>query len=116
MTNAVLCNPRDEKGRNTRPARVELDACRDHLVETLRVVDPQFVVTLGRVALESTRRIAPHGLELSDAGGPFIDWQGRRLGVLYHPSARSAIHRSWRRQQNDARRLGHYLRVLAEPS
>lgn len=109
VTNAVLCNPLDEIGRNARPTRGEIENCRPHLREAVRLVDPRFVVALGRVALNALARIDPHALDLSDAGQRLFPWSGRHLAVLFHPSPRSAVHRKWDRQQQDARRLGRRI-------
>ncbi len=53
VTNAVLCNPRDEHGRNRTPKREELAACRGFLDRQVALVDAPVVVTLGAVALSA---------------------------------------------------------------
>ena len=60
VTNAVLCNPRDASGNNARPATAEIRNCSAYLDETLCIVDPLVVVTLGAVALRALDMIAPH--------------------------------------------------------
>src|SRR5262249_47337306 len=70
-TTGVLCNPRDAQGRNSTPTSRELHACLQHLRATLDLLQPHLVVTLGCVALEATRLIAPHLLQVArDVGRP----------------------------------------------
>src|ERR1700704_3486706 len=57
ITSAALCNPRSESGANRRPTRAELANCSYFLRQTLEIVDPQVVVTLGSVALDALKAI-----------------------------------------------------------
>ena len=105
ITNAVLCNPRDAGGRNDRPTGPEVANCGSHLSRLMAIVQPEWVVTLGAVALSAVRRIAPHGLVLArDVGRP-VSWNGRRLVPLYHPGPRALIHRPLSAQQADYERI-----------
>jgi len=109
VTNAVLCNPTDAAGRNRAPSRAEIARCRPYLARTLALVRAPVVVALGRVALESLRAVAPHGLDLRrDVGAPAA-WEGRTLVALYHPSRQSTLHRPDAAQEDDWRRLGRLL-------
>jgi uracil-DNA glycosylase family 4 len=110
ITNAVLCNPRDAKGRNDMPAAPEIARCRPFLEETLRLVDAPVVVTLGRIALASLDRIATHGLTLRHDVGRAAAWAGRTLVPLYHPGPRAQIHRSFDKQQADFIALARLIR------
>ena len=112
ITNAVLCNPRAADGRNRTPNTAELAHCAPFLRATVELIDPRYVVTLGRVALRALEGIAAHGLELRrDVAGRFA-WDGRALVPLYHPSPRvMAGHRDLRAQEADYRRLAAYLRA-----
>lgn len=112
VSNAVLCNPRDERGRNDTPSTTEVRACSRHLRQLLALLDPPYVATLGRVALNALALLAPHKAELRrDAGTP-IPWHGRVLVPLYHPGPRAQLHRSFAQQQEDMARL--YALVIAE--
>lgn len=106
ITNAILCNPRDERGRNRPPARDELAACQGFLARQLRVIDAPIVVPLGAVALAALDRLAPHGLRLREAVGGAYPWYGRILAPLYHPGPRAQLHRPFAAQCADFRRLG----------
>jgi len=113
ITNAVLCNPVDQEGRNRAPALREIARCRPFLARTLALARAPVVVALGRVALESLRAIAPHDAELRrDAGLP-IAWHGRVLVPMYHPSRQSTLHRRHEAQVQDWRRLGEVVRASA---
>lgn len=93
VTNAVLCLPLDGRGRNRRPRARELDECSGWLQDTLAAVDPDVVVAMGGVALEGLRRLEAHPLRVADAGSAPRPWHGRLLAVVYHPGARSRVHR-----------------------
>jgi len=105
VTNAVLCNPRDERGRNARPSRQELAQCCHHLAALITLLDPRWVVTLGAVALDAAAAIAPHGATLRRDVGCRLDWSGRWLVPLYHPGPRALIHRPLAVQREDYARL-----------
>ncbi len=110
VTNAVLCNPLDERGRNAPPNVTEIHHCLDYLRRTLEIVDPVIVVTLGAVALRALGEIVLHRLLLNaDAGRP-SKWNGRLLIPMYHPGARAQLHRSFERQLQDFASLGLLIR------
>lgn len=111
ITNAVLCNPRDARGNNRPPSLAERRACAHWLQETLDLLRPAAVVTLGAVALDALGRIEPHGLRLrTDVATP-ARWRGRWLAPLYHPSPRAGLSRTYAEQDDDFRRLGAWLRA-----
>ncbi|HLT21289.1 MAG TPA: uracil-DNA glycosylase [Thermomicrobiales bacterium] len=110
ITNAVLCNPLDEAGRNRPPRSGELANCRSWLQAQIDLIDPHLVVALGAVALKSLAGIEPHPLTVRDSANPPIPWHGRHLAAAYHPSARAAIHRPFAVQLDDFRRLGQWSR------
>ncbi|HLZ70426.1 MAG TPA: uracil-DNA glycosylase family protein [Dehalococcoidia bacterium] len=110
ISNAALCNPQDARGRNRPPVRAELANCAGWLAETLRVVDPAVVVTLGATALAALDRLEPHGRALRGSVGCPARWDGRWLYPLYHPSPRAGLSRPYAEQDEDFRRLGAWLR------
>lgn len=111
ITNAILCNPRDDRGRNRSPARGEIAACRTFLARQITVVAAPIVVTLGAVALAALNAVAIHGLCLKEAVGRPVRWQGRTLVPLYHPGPRAQLHRSFAMQQADFAALGAIIRA-----
>ncbi|GHF65961.1 uracil-DNA glycosylase family 4 [Deinococcus metalli] len=112
ITNAVLCNPQDSAGRNSPPARDEVQRCAQHLGRTLEVVGPEVVVTLGRVALESLRTVEEHAFTLAADVGQCRQWAGRVLVPMYHPGARARVHRPLPQQLQDFQALASVLDVL----
>jgi uracil-DNA glycosylase len=111
VTNAVLCNPRDENGNNDRPTTSELANCSNFLEQTIAVVNPILVVALGRVALESLRKINDHGCTVAKSCGKIVSWGQTHLGVLYHPSPRTQTQRNWSEQISDAVSLSTHARL-----
>lgn len=110
VTNAVLCLPLDAAGHNRRPLASELGNCAAHLAATIEHVEPQFVVTLGAIALTALGRIRPHGLKLQANVCQPVRWAGRTLVALYHPGRQAQLHRAWAAQQEDWRTLGRLIR------
>lgn len=86
ITNTVLCSPRSESGANRKPTKTEIKNCRGFLDETIRLIAPKVVVTLGSVALEATKSIEYHQLTLKNDAARVLEWNGRLLVPLYHPS------------------------------
>ncbi len=105
VTNAVLCNPRDDRGLNRAPGAAERARCLNHLRRTLSIVRAPVIVTLGTHALAALDRIEPHGLRLANDVCRAVPWQGITLVPLYHPGSRSRVHRSLAAQREDFRRL-----------
>ena len=110
ITNAILCNPRDDRGRNRGPSREELVSCGDLLARQLAIVAAPIVVTLGAVALHALGAVAAHGLRLHGAVGQAVPWQGCILFPLYHPGPRARLHRPVSAQRDDFSALGRLVR------
>jgi len=101
VTNAVLCNPKDEKGNNSTPTKLEIQNCATYLYEQINVINPKVVVTLGATALEATRFILQHNLVLKAHVRTANKWLDRILIPLYHPGQRAMLHRSFANQRSD---------------
>lgn len=110
ITNAVLCNPQDAKGRNAPPTKTEIRTCSGYLASTLDVLQPPYIVTLGSVALAALALIEPHTLKLARDVGQPVRWSGRWLIPLYHPSPRAQLSRPFADQVADFQRLGAFIR------
>jgi uracil-DNA glycosylase family 4 len=114
ITNAALCNPRSESGANRRPTQKELSNCSDFLRQTIQLVNPRVVVTLGSVALEALKRIHYHELTLKEAAAKIHEWQGRVLVPIYHPSPQVlASHRREAEQLSDYQVVARAWRGLS---
>jgi len=105
ITNAILCNPRDERGRNATPTAAEIQNCSPFLGRTIALIDPRIVIALGAVALKALALLAPHSIVLKRDVGQPISWNDRLLVGMYHPSPRAQLHRSLALQCDDFRSL-----------
>ncbi|HZO24428.1 MAG TPA: uracil-DNA glycosylase [Chloroflexota bacterium] len=109
ITNAVLCNPRKPDGRNDRPRTGEIRNCSMHLRALIDLLDPPWVVSLGRAALDALALIEPHGRVLARDIGVAAPWYGRQLVPLYHPGPRALIRRPFGQQAADYAALAALL-------
>jgi len=113
ITNAVLCNPRTDRGNNATPNRLEICNCQPFLSATIEIVNPQIVVSLGKVALQSLAHVSPHDVTFGQNVGVPVPWNHRYLFPLYHPGQRARRYRSLSEQQRDFQRLRDVLRSLS---
>ena len=122
VTNAVLCNPKQENGNNATPTAEEILNCSAYLDMVINLIDPEVIVTLGTTALSALDLLSPHGAKLRKDVACVVPWRGRRVFPLYHPAPRALIHRSLAKQRSDFVRLAklvHPTRDLpkkAQPS
>lgn len=86
ITNSVLCSPRKPSGANDKPTRAEINNCSDFLRRQIELINPPVLATLGAVALDAIKQIAPHTFRLKDHAAQILDWNGRILIPFYHPS------------------------------
>jgi uracil-DNA glycosylase family 4 len=101
VTNAVLCNPKDDRGNNATPNRSELKNCSGFLRAQIELVEPDLVVTLGSQALSALEMIESHNLQLAASVRTATKWFNRLLIPAYHPGQRAMIHRSFLNQLAD---------------
>jgi len=101
VTNSILCNPKDEKGNNSTPTKVEIYNCSNHLKRQIDIVNPKIVVTLGATALYATSLIERHCYNLKNSVRTFHVWYNRGIIPLYHPGQRAMLHRSFANQRSD---------------
>lgn len=109
ITNAVLCNPRTPAGNNDSPSPPEMRNCSQYLKETLGIIKPKYVVSLGTSALAALNIINTHWLRLSEAVGKLFSWNGYQVYPLFHPGPRAFIRRPKARQLEDYRILADLL-------
>lgn len=112
VTNAVLCNPKDDAGNNGTPSADEIANCSTFLKEQIELINPGIVVTLGANALKATAIIASHSLTLRDHVRSSHVWFGRQLVPLYHPGQRAMIHRSLANQRSDYQFVADQMKRL----
>lgn len=101
VTNAVLCNPKDEKGNNATPTPQEVRNCSAFLQRQIELIQPSVVVTLGSTALKASSLIEAHHLSLREHVRSSHKWLNRLLIPAYHPGQRAMIHRSFANQLSD---------------
>ena len=113
ITNSVLCSPRKPNGANRRPLKSEMNNCSGYLRRTIEVISPKLIVTLGSVALEALKAVESHSLTLKSDVGKVVNWNGRELIPLYHPSPQViASTRNLEMQARDYAELGKALKRL----
>ncbi|MCS6874464.1 MAG: uracil-DNA glycosylase [Acidobacteriota bacterium] len=102
ITNAVLCSPQIPKGKNRRPKATELKNCSYFLKRQIELIEPSIIATLGSVALQALKLISHHDFVLNVHVGKVLQWNGKFLVPLYHPSPQVIIsHRSLKQQIED---------------
>ena len=116
VTNAALCNPKDGNGNNSTPTKTEIANCSAFLKAQIELVNPKVVITLGSVALESTRLIFKHELSLRDSVRTANGWFNRILIPFYHPGQRAMIHRSMANQRSDYQFLYDTIKSVSKAS
>ncbi len=99
VTNAVLCLPMKKKGKYN-VSRQQLKTCNYWLKKFINLVNPQIVVSFGRIAFDATQLIEKYNLKFTKAyTTPSLvrGWYSRLLIVTAHPHARIT---STKRNQN----------------
>jgi uracil-DNA glycosylase len=87
ITNSALCNPL-ENGNNRRPKASEIKNCSPFLKETLDLISPQVVVTIGSVGLQALNLILKTRYKLKENVAKPLTTPNFILFPLYHPSPR----------------------------
>ena len=109
ITNAVLCNPRKANGTNTTPSNSEIRNCCRYLKETIEIIQPKCIVSLGKKALEAIKLIHPLDITLKRDVGSLLPWNSCHLYPLFHPGPRALIWRSKAQQTEDYRKLSQLI-------
>jgi len=115
ITNAVLCNPRDDNGNNTTPNKEHIKNCLVYLDILIRIMNPEYVITLGQKALDSILMIEPLEINLRKNVRNIISWNERKLIPLYHTGPRALVHRNLYNQLADFYWLKEKVRINAKP-
>jgi uracil-DNA glycosylase len=79
ILNALKCRP----PQNRTPINEEIDHCRHFVESQLDILQPQFIVCLGAVAVRSILR---QDGSIGGLRGKFHHYRGARVVVTYHPS------------------------------
>jgi uracil-DNA glycosylase family 4 len=114
ITNSALCNPHTATGANRKPTKTEIKNCSNFLRETIEIIDPKIIVTLGGVALEALKLIEYHQFTLKLNAAEILLWNERILLPLYHPSPQVvASHRRMPQQLADFRILAGAIEKIS---
>ena len=109
ITNSVLCLPATTGGKYPVQAAMRKN-CSVHLRRMIEEMAPKIVVTLGGAALYAVNLVAKHSLKLKDDVAQAVDWCGRLLFPLYHPSMLGRVTRPEEKQVEDWRALGEVFK------
>ena len=107
ITNVVKCRPPN----NRDPLPEELRACQRYLDEQIDLLDPQVIVTLGRISMA---KFVTDG-RISAIHGRTHNVDGRKVVTMYHPAA--ALHQPALRQTliEDFARLKRFISTRTTP-
>jgi uracil-DNA glycosylase family 4 len=112
ITNAVLCNPRENNGNNGTPSLKEISNCQVYLQMVINLIKPEVIVTLGATALKALNLIRPHGVQLNKQVANPTLWNGYSIFPLYHPGPRALIHRPLAKQTSDFMILAKFVHPI----
>ncbi|HHV99133.1 MAG TPA: DUF4065 domain-containing protein [Clostridiaceae bacterium] len=115
ITNAILCNPRDDKGNNATPNKEQLENCSIYLQILIELMKPEYIITLGQKALESLRIIHDINVTLKKDVRKVIDWNGYNLIPLYHTGPRAMVHRNYFNQLADFYWISKNIKLKTKP-
>ena len=91
ITNSALCSPRAASGANRKPTKAEINNCSHFLQKQIELIDPPIIVSIGAVALEALKAVEYHKFTVKNDVAKILDWNGRILIPLYHPSPQVVI-------------------------
>ncbi len=80
IANIVKCRP----PRNRDPLETEQEACIGYLQEQIRLINPQIIVCLGRIAAQ---KIIREDFRITREHGTWTQKDGVYFTAIYHPSA-----------------------------
>ncbi len=114
ITNAILCNPRDEKGNNTTPKKEHVSNCSIYLEALIDIMKPEYIITLGQKAIEALSIIKDINVSLKDNVRNIISWNKYNVIPLYHTGPRAMVHRSYYNQLADFYWIQKNIKVKAQ--
>ena len=78
--NIVKCRPPN----NRDPLSEEREACLPYLLSQIELIDPKIIILLGATALKG---LIDSNAKITKLRGQWIEWQGRLVMPVFHPSA-----------------------------
>ena len=82
ITNVVKCFP-NENGKIRAPEPDEVDACKEYLDKQIELLKPQYIVTLGKFAMQY---FFPNKKGILNEVGKHYDYNGIKVFIFVHPS------------------------------
>jgi DNA polymerase len=80
IANICKCRPPG----NRRPEKGEIEICEQYLYKQIELINPQFIISLGLTSIDTLLK-KKH--KMAEIRGQFMEFQGRKLMVTYHPAA-----------------------------
>jgi uracil-DNA glycosylase family 4 len=108
ISNIVKCRPPD----NRVPTQLEAKICLPWLLKQIELIDPVILILLGSTAL---KYIVGHSMRITSVRGTWIDFQGRMVMPVYHPSALLRNPELKRDTWEDFKRIVYKYRELVNP-
>lgn len=81
LSNIIRCRP----PQNRVPTTKEINGCIQYLYRQIELVNPQMIVTLGATAIKQLMN--DKNIKITKMHGTWLDFRGRLLMPVYHPSA-----------------------------
>lgn len=80
ITNIVKCRP----PQNRDPERDEAEACKKYLEAQIKLINPEIIVLLGRIALKN---YLGEEYKITNCRGNWFEKDGRKILPTFHPAA-----------------------------
>jgi DNA polymerase len=80
ITNVIKCRP----PMNRDPEDDEIETCMSFLEKQVEIIKPEMIITLGRIALQST--LANSRLKITLVRGNFFEYKGIPVMPIFHPA------------------------------
>lgn len=109
LSNILRCRPPG----NRVPKDEEVNACIPFLYEQINLVDPKIVIPLGATALK--RLLKDDSLRITRIRGNWMQWDGRLVMPVYHPSALLRNPALKRETWEDYKKVVFKYRELVDP-
>lgn len=108
ITNVVACRPPD----NRTPTHPEVKACWERLYNTIYIVDPWFIITLGRPAIEA---LVHKQIEVTKLRGTIFDVEIPGQRVPYKIPTMACLHPSYLLRQADWKsKTGTFMKTVRD--
>lgn len=108
ITNTIACRPPD----NRQPTKPEIDACWERLYNLIYTVDPWFIITLGRPAIQT---LMGKQIEVTKLRGTIFEVEIPGRKVTYKIPTMACFHPSYLLRQADWKsRTGSFMQTVRD--